>query len=63
MKYDYYTQTKGFEEVKISLSQAIKICKQSIGSFSTSEIKSKLHNPEIGEMESGFVRVWAEEKM
>jgi hypothetical protein len=56
IKLVYYTETKGFPEVKISKSKAYEIC-QRFGKDVT-----ELEDPDNGEVLcSPSVRVWAEE--
>jgi hypothetical protein len=69
MKYDYYTQTDGFPEAKITLSQALNIAKRF--GMKKEEAKELLQDPSEGDIEfkticNGFERsisIWAEEAM
>jgi len=61
MKYVYYTQTKGFEEQKVSLFHACNICKRIEPTITIKEIKEKLHDPYVGEVIGNDIRVWSEE--
>lgn len=63
MQYDYYTQTEGFPEVKITLQQAIEIV-QRFRDVESKNIRETLHDPNNGEIIcSDAVKVWAEEAM
>lgn len=58
MKFDYYYQTEGTPEVKITLREAKEICKR------FGKNTKNLSDPNIAEvMCSSSVRVWAEEAM
>lgn len=59
MQYDYYTQTEGFPDVKISLNLAIELV-QRFRDMERAVIITALKDGEIIEC-SDKVKVWAEE--
>ena len=62
LQYDYYTQTEGYPEVKITWSLAAEICDKF--GFNTTTAWRLLHDPNIGEVIlSDKVKIWAEETM